>query len=369
MCYHWEDFLSFLESHAYITNKLACLVRDAMTLDYIKVVIAVVAALGVHIVSPYHAMTIDKAATHSSLKEFFNNLYSDLVSHQVGEDFFKFEVPEFHAVSARLFDRVKVEYKIIVLNSVMDIAKSHIEDCITLTNKMIPQLGDMLASQRGRYYDFGEYPREYFVFDQCDNIDNTPVHNLEMERQCGDTDHRLKKKSSLDVVARGTMLKQTSHLLASVPPGEFRKMGPVVQKLKEIKDQWIARQKELQSIGLNKKEANLLQVENRKLNILDKLKKQGGPFTSSKDVQTYLGSTQDLPKMKLNRMKDEVTYARDTCSSLPRANPIFRIFKTEGRKRTLLTPEEYGKNLQILFGKTQQRSTITLDDFREALAS
>ena len=120
---------------------------------------------------------------------------------------------------------------------------------------------------------------------------------------------------------------------------------------------------------MDKKETNLLHVENRKLNILDKLKSQGGPFTSAEQIQEYLVNTKNPSKVKLNRMKDEVTYARDTCSSLPKSNPIFRIFNTHGRKRTMLTPEEFGNNLKILFGKTQQRHTVTLDDFREALAS
>ena len=118
MCYHWQDFCSFLESHAYITNKLACLVRDALSLDYVKVVIAVLAAFGVHLVSPYHAITIVKTTTHTSEEVFLKSLYADLISHNIGEDFFKFEAPEFHAVSQNLFDNVKKEYKDDVLDSV-----------------------------------------------------------------------------------------------------------------------------------------------------------------------------------------------------------------------------------------------------------
>ena len=139
------------------------------------------------------------------------------------------------------------------MDSVKIIDSSHLGECITLANKMTTQLGEVLARQRGKYYGFGDYPREYPVFDQCDNIDKTPVHNLQMERQCGDTDHRLKKKSSLDVVTRGTILKHTSNLRGDVPSSEFRKMGPVVEILTEIKLEWNARQKELLSIGLQKK--------------------------------------------------------------------------------------------------------------------
>ena len=120
---------------------------------------------------------------------------------------------------------------------------------------------------------------------------------------------------------------------------------------------------------MDKKEAKLLNIENRKLKILDKLKLRNGPFTSEEEVQDYLDNSKDSPKDKLSRMKDEVTYARDTCSSLPKSSPIFRIYNTQGRKRTLLTPDEYGRNLKILLGKTQNRHSVTLEDFREALAS
>ena len=67
-------------------------------------------------------------------------------------------------------------------------------------------------------------------------------------------------------------------------------------------------------------------------------------------------------------MRDEVTYARDTCSSLPKSSPIFRIYNTQGKRR-LLTPDEYGRNLKILLGKIQDRHAVTLEDFRDALAS
>ena len=368
MCYHWNDFSSFLESYSDITNKLACLVRDALNLDYVKVVIAVVAAIGVHLVSPYHAMTISQNATHSRLKVFYETLYNILINHSVGEDFFKFIEPEFDSVCPKLLGAVKKDYKIEVLASVEKTARLHLDDCITLANKMIPQMGDVLAMQRGKHYDFGEYTREYPVFDQCENIDNTPVHNLQMERQCGDTDHRLKKKGNLNVVNRGTILKNTE-TLRDILSVAYRQLGPVVDALKEIKEEWSRRQKELESIGLKKKEAALLQKESRKLTILEKLKKQDGPFTSEEQVQAYLENNKISVKEKSNRMRDEVTYSRDTCLTLPKSSPIFRIFKTQGKKRTMLTPEEFGNNLIMLLGKTKQKHSVTLEDFRAALAS
>ena len=371
MCYHWDDFTCFLESFSEISNKLACLARDALNLQYVKVVIAVVAAIGVHLISPYHAKTISKKENHTSLKWYLKILHSELSTFSVDEEFFKFVEPAFESVTPKIFKQVLKEYKIDVLNSVKEVAELHLKDCITLANKMIPQMADLLARQRGKHYDFGNYPREYLVFDQCEDIDNTPVHNLQMERQCGDIDHRLKQKANINVVNRGTILKNTENLRGSTPSKEFRKMGPVFEDLSEIKHEWNVRQKELESFGLEKKEANLLQRENRKLIILDKLKSQGGPFTSEEQVQAYLVDKKISEKEKLSRMKDEVTYARDTCLSLPKTSPIFKIFKfnTEGKKRTMLTSAEFGNNLKVLLGKTNQKRSVTLQEFRAALAS
>ena len=44
ICHHWDDFCSFLGSHEYFTNKLACLVQDASALEYIKTVVTVIAS-------------------------------------------------------------------------------------------------------------------------------------------------------------------------------------------------------------------------------------------------------------------------------------------------------------------------------------
>ena len=74
-----------------------------------------------------------------------------------------------------------------------------------------------------------------------------------MERQCGDIDHRLKQKANINVVNRGTILKNTENLRGSIPSKEFRKMGPVVEDLSEIKHEWNVRQKVLESFGLDKR--------------------------------------------------------------------------------------------------------------------
>ena len=60
-----------MDSHDYITNKLACLVRDALGLEYIKVVAGIVAVTGTQLIAPYNAMTISSRALHTSFKQFW----------------------------------------------------------------------------------------------------------------------------------------------------------------------------------------------------------------------------------------------------------------------------------------------------------
>ena len=45
---------------------------------------------------------------------------------------------------------------------------------------------------------------EYPVSEQATNIDDTPVHNIGMERQCGKVDYRLKKFGTMQAVSRSS---------------------------------------------------------------------------------------------------------------------------------------------------------------------
>ena len=99
-----------------------------------------------------------------------------------------------------------------------------------------------------------------------------------------------------------------------------------------IKAEWQVKQKDLQEIGLSRKESNLLHIEDKKLAFLDRIEAQGGPFSSAEEIQNSLLTTDDDLKTetKTNCMRDKVTYATDTSSSLPKNSPVFRIMTTEG---------------------------------------
>ena len=124
-------------------------------MEYIRVVAAVIAVIGVELIAPYCAMTISNKSTHSSLKLFLENLYEELCNHQVDETFFSLASPAFKSVSDKLFTEVQKNYGLDVVKAVKEIAESHMNDCITLAQIMLPHLGKVLRSQRGKYYGYG----------------------------------------------------------------------------------------------------------------------------------------------------------------------------------------------------------------------
>ena len=73
-------------------------------------------------------------------------------------------------------------------------ASEHINDCTMLANTVRTKMAEVLVQQRGKYYGFGDVPKEFFVFDQAENIDLAITNNLEEERQCGGHNNRLHKR-------------------------------------------------------------------------------------------------------------------------------------------------------------------------------
>ena len=117
-----EHISNFLSENPHIVNKLACLTRELLELPYLKTVFLVFNTLGVHLIEPFYAKTIENGATYSSLKVFYQKLYDGL-SSPVDMKIFQFTEPAFGAVSSSLFEGVKHSYgsKIISTLSVLQI--------------------------------------------------------------------------------------------------------------------------------------------------------------------------------------------------------------------------------------------------------
>ena len=69
--------------------------------------------------------------------------------------------------------------------------------------------------------------------------------------------------------------------------------------------------KERMRNGSDEKREEALVQERKRIGSLQKLKEQGGPFTSAEEVDTYLSDLDETNKKeKQKRMKLEISYAR-----------------------------------------------------------
>ena len=94
--------------------------------------------------------------------------------------------------------------------------------------------------------------------------------------------------------------------------------------------------KERMNKGSDEKREEAMVYELKKIASLQKLKEQGGPFTSAEEVDAYLADLDDANmKEKQKRMKLEISYARDTSTLLQKVGPLLKIRKVDlkGKQR------------------------------------
>ncbi|QQP38893.1 Hypothetical protein FKW44_019596 [Caligus rogercresseyi] len=367
LIYHFNHLTEFLSQNPHINNRLACLVREVMELPYLKVVLVAFACLGVHLVEPFYARTIEKDATHTQLREFYKGLHTGL-GQPISDNYTTFTTPEYPVVSDKLFSSVKKTYTEEVLNSVSDVAAEHLDEVKKLTDLMLPHLKTVLARQRRDYgIDEETFPMDYPVSEQASNIDGTPVHNIGMERQCGKVDYRLKKLGTLNAVSRSIILQKSQELRNGQVPS-FRGFKAAAQAKREVELNWTERMKEKFERGAEEKQEMAQRKERRRLNMLDTLKSFGGPFTDSGEVEKFLVDESLNNNAKQQRMKVEVQFARESTTLLPKVDPIFRIQVTlPSGKRRMKTAQEFGDALMAYLGKRSDRTTLEYAKFQESL--
>ena len=340
-----------------------------MKFQYIKVVLIVVATFGIQLIHPFFCKTKGKAS-HSELQVYFTDLYASLRFDDIDERFFEFQDPCIRGVSSYMFHQIiQNEYSIDVVESLKVAAIENMKESIVLGNIIKKEMATVLSRQRGKYYGFGEHGNEFNVFEQAPNIDRAVTNDIEMERQCGDHDNRLNLKPNVKTVSRGNILKRTTELRDQDTENAamFRRMGPIVKKIEIIEKEWKYKQDEILKERLSKKETEAIHIECRKYEILQRLKSCGGPFTNENEIDEYLQTTDALEAQK--RMKDEITYARDTSRSLPRKCVLFKIMTRDKKtkKNRLMTAQEFGSNLKTIVGKVENRAAVTLEQFQNAM--
>ena len=115
---------------------------------------------------------------------------------------------------------------------------------------------------------------------------------------------------------------------------------------------------------MNKKECETIAGDKRKHKDLDKLvnSEPPGPFIRPEQVDNFLAlglHEKDL----VDRLYTEVRYSRDTCLSLPKSSPLFRLMS----KYKKLPSTNYAENLKTYLGRVCSRSDATYEDFQNAL--
>ena len=110
-----------------------------------------------------------------------------------------------------------------------------------------------------------------------------------------------------------------------------------------------------------------LTKERKRIALLEKLKEDGGPFTSAEQVEEYLASSIPV-KVKQARLKKEMQFARDSSTTLPRVDPLFNIQVTmNNRKRRDKTAEEFAESLMVYLGRKADRMVMEYQTFKDSL--
>ena len=166
-----------------------------------------------------------------------------------------------------------------------------------------------------------------------------------MERQCGTVDHRVHKLQKLSAVSRSMVLAYRAELSAG-KESTFRTYKEQVEAKKKLMLEWQEKIKDKLASGADIRQLVAQTKERKRLDILDELKESGGPFTTAEEVQKFLEREGITEKDKQKRMKKEMRFARESSTTLPSADPLFKIqvTLTNGKRRDK-NAKEFGESL------------------------
>ena len=284
------------------------------------------------------------------------------------EDFFKFEGPVLESETEDMLSRVLKGYGNSVVAAIKEVAMEHMDDCVALVNICFPGMQTVLARQRRDYGLSEEFPAQYPVFDQCSNPDDTPVNNIAMERQCGTVDYRLHKLQKLTSVSRSMILDKRKEV-SDGKESSFRSFKEQVELKKKKFGEWNEKLKEKMASGVDRRQVVAQTKERKRLDILEELKDGGGPFCSAEEVMEFLVREDMSEKDKQKRMKKEMRFARESSTTLPAADPLFKVQVTlPSGKRRDKNAREFGESLMVFLGKKADSSTsLDYNTFKSSL--
>ena len=254
------------------------------------------------------------------------------------------------------------------MEAVKNIAKKCEKEVISIANLCLSELRTVLARQRRDYGTSEDFSAQYPVEQRAPNIDEAPVHNLDAERNFANMDYRLKKIQSLEAVSRSLILQRAKDLREEKETKAFRTFKKEAEAKREVELAWSLKMKDKMKLGYSEKQIIGQIKERKRLDMMEALKINGGPFTDAGSVQNYLESVEVGDKEKQSRLKLELKFARESSTTLPQADQVFRIQVTmPNKKRRDKTANEFGESLMVYLGKKSDKAVIEYKKFKEAL--
>ena len=149
------------------------------------------------------------------------------------------------------------------LNQMIEVYQENIKILLKVALKMF---AEGFAHQKGAIFGFGpnqdsdcgtvlKIPsldsNELKVLDN-----NAPVHNLQSERQVGETNYGLhiRGKQNLSMVSRKMVINKCADLIKKTESGEFKRFRKEAMRIKELKMDWNNKMKQLQEQGYKENE-------------------------------------------------------------------------------------------------------------------
>ena len=302
------------------------------------------AIIGLHLVEPFLSLTYHETVNYQKLIPAMQQLYVDLKTTDP-EKLPDISKPAFSFVSERrykscLWDKV-------VIKSLETAISEHHQELIQVFKILLPKLAQGWFRQRGDVFGFGDYDKsstKLLLTKDIEVLNKAPTSNMSSERLVGSVNYELSVRGPHLELAGSSIVKAKSmDLIKLKPMAAFQEFRKTATKINHVIKAWAEKQNNLVEEKMSVKEVENDQVDKRRNNDLETLKKSEGPFTRSSDVQKFVNNPRVSPEEKIKRMYMEVRYARDTCVSLPKASDIFRL----KRNHKDLPLEEYAKNLCI----------------------
>ena len=132
--------------------------------------------------------------------------------------------------------------------------------------------------------------------------------------------------------------------------------------------EWKKKTKEKFAEGASEKQQVAQMKERKRLDLLDDLKEAAGPFTNAVEVQNYVERNDINDKIKQVRMKKEVQFARESSTTLPSTDPLFKIQITmPSGKRRDKTAFEFAEALMVFLGKKSESNVMNYNVFKSSL--